>query len=194
SALYHIVEALTRWVAPILSFTADEIWQVLPGKRSESVMLETWYEGLTELNEDAAMGRNFWETVKQAKDAVNFALELKRKEGVIGSSLEAEVVIYCEEQEQIDTLQRLSDELRFVTLTSVAAVDHRDNAPRDESTATYKVDGGPSYDIAVIATKEAKCERCWHHRADVGSNSEHEELCGRCVENVAGDGELRQFA
>jgi len=187
SALYHIVEALTRWVAPILSFTADEIWQVLPGKRSESVMLETWYEGLTELNEDAAMGRNFWAQVMAAKTAVNKELEGQRSAGTVGSSLEAEVTLYCD-GELNTALSALGDELRFVLITSRADV-----APLADGAdaAETEVEG---LKVSIAKTEEAKCTRCWHHRADVGSNSEHEELCGRCVENVAGDGENRQFA
>jgi len=187
SALYHIAEALTRWVAPILSFTADEIWQVLPGERSESVHFETWYEGLNELAEGEAMGREFWQQVMAAKAAVNKELEGQRNAGNVGSSLEAEVTLYCNDALQA-ALASLGDELRFVLITSRA--DVRPLAEAGEAADT-EVEG---LKVSVAKTAEAKCTRCWHHREDVGSNSEHEELCGRCVENVTGDGENRQYA
>ncbi|MDI3325236.1 isoleucine--tRNA ligase [Pontibacterium granulatum] len=187
TALYHIVEALTRWVAPILSFTADEILEQIPGEHDESVLLGTWYENLAELPEGEALDVEFWNQVMAVKTAVNKELEARRNEGLIGSSLEAEVTLYCDDALKAQ-LDKLGDELRFVLITSKAAVAAAADASDAQAT---DVNG---LQVSVAKTEYAKCGRCWHHREDVGANAEHEELCGRCVDNVAGEGESRSFA
>jgi len=187
TALYHIVEALTRWVAPILSFTADEILEQIPGKHDESVLLGTWYENLAELPEGEALGVEFWNQVMAVKTAVNKELETRRNEGLIGSSLEAEVTLYCDDALKA-LLDQLGDELRFVLITSKAAVAAAADATDVQATDLEGLQ------VSVAKTEHAKCGRCWHHREDVGANAEHEELCGRCVDNVAGEGESRSFA
>ena len=95
TAMYHIIEAMVRWLAPILSFTADEIWPHIPGERGESVFLETWYEGLFALDDGDRFDRNFWNRVIEVREAVGKRLEQLRADGVIGSSLDAEVDLYC---------------------------------------------------------------------------------------------------
>ncbi|WP_271272818.1 isoleucine--tRNA ligase [Aliamphritea hakodatensis] len=187
TALFHIMEALVRWVAPILSFTADEIWQQMPGERAESVQLTTWYEGLSDLNADAELGRDFWQQVLAVKTAVNKELENQRSAGNVGGSLEAEVTLFCAPELQAQ-LNKLEDELRFVLITSQAAV--RPLAEAGDAVAT-ELEG---LSVQVVKSEQAKCDRCWHHREDVGQNAEHEALCGRCVENVGGAGEQRSFA
>ncbi|MBU2963990.1 isoleucine--tRNA ligase [Amphritea sp. 2_MG-2023] len=187
TALYHIVEAMARWIAPILSFTADEIWKELPGERAESVQLATWYTGLTTLDDSAEMGRDYWAQVLAVKTAVNKELENQRNAGHIGGSLEAEVTLYCAPELAVQ-LEKLADELRFVLITSKAAV--RPAAEAVDAVAT-ELDG---LSITVIKSEQPKCGRCWHHREDVGNHPEHEELCERCVDNVVGDGEQRSFA
>ncbi|WP_417546103.1 isoleucine--tRNA ligase [Marinobacter sp.] len=187
TALYHVAEALVRWIAPILSFTADEIWQHLPGERGETVFYETWYEGLTELPENAELGRNYWRRIFSVKEAVNKRLEEARARGEIKGSLSAEVTLYCDGELAAD-LEFLGEELRFVLITSEATVRPTSEADGAEMT---------SYEgLRVKATPatHTKCERCWHHRADVGANADYEELCGRCITNVEGPGETRSFA
>ena len=187
TALYHIAEALTRWIAPILSFTADELWQVLPGERQGPVFAAEWYTGLSRLPADDAMDDAFWRRVQAVKTAVNKVLENARNEGVVGGSLQAEVTLFCSE-ELIDTLAKLGDELRFVLITSAAML-----APISASNeaATTDVDG---LEVRVRASEGMKCTRCWHHRDDVGQSLEHPELCFRCIDNVDGDGEVRHYA
>ena len=187
TAMYHIAEGMVRWLAPVMSFTADEAWGFLPGERSESVFLETWYEGLRAMP-DADQAREFWEVVMQVRSAVSKQLEGMRKEGVIGSSLDAEVELYCEERLQ-DTLQRLGDELRFVLIVSEARLN-----PLAERPADAEGTGLDGLSIVARPSEHAKCSRCWHHRKDVGSNTDHPDLCGRCVENVTGQGEPRRYA
>ncbi|MFG0323793.1 isoleucine--tRNA ligase [Pseudomonas sp. zjy_15] len=188
TALYHISEALVRWIAPILAFTADEIWQYLPGERNESVMLNGWYEGLSELPEGTELGRAYWDRVMAVKASVNKELENQRTAKVIGGNLQAEVTLYADEGLSAD-LGKLGDELRFVLITSAASVVPFAQAPA-EAVAT-EVEG---LKLKVVKSGHTKCGRCWHFRADVGSHPEHPEICGRCVDNLTGSGEVRHYA
>src|SRR5210317_282353 len=187
TALYHIAEAMVRWIAPITSFTADEINEVLPGERADSVLLTTWYEGLFALADDDAFGRDYWARVMKVKEAVNKCLEDARNEKLVKASLGAEVTLYVSDELKAD-LDRLGDELRFVLITSTATLKPFGEAGDARETL---VEG---LKVSVKASEHAKCARCWHHREDVGQNAEHEELCGRCIENVEGEGEQRSFA
>jgi len=188
TAMYHVLEALTRWLAPIISYTADEIWQYLPGERSESVFLETWYQGLVELDDDSAFNREFWQKVMAVRAAVGKELKKSRAKGDIGSSLNAELELYCN-AEFFDVLKQLSNELHFIFIVSNASVIAEHNAP--EEAIQTEIDG---IKLKVVVSEHDKCVRCWHQRPDVGKQAEHPELCGRCVENVAGDGEHRHYA
>jgi isoleucyl-tRNA synthetase len=187
TALYHVVEALVRWIAPILSFTADEIWQLLPGERGDTVFYETWYQGLSEMPQSVELSRDDWRDIAAVKEAVNKCLEDARKQGVIKGSLSAEVTLFCD-GELAEKLQHLGEELRFVLITSEADVKPANEAIDAEQTG---------YDGLLVQVRPAsntKCERCWHHRADVGSHAEYPDVCGRCVTNVYGSGETRAFA
>lgn len=188
TAMYHVLEALTRWLAPIISYTADEIWQYLPGEHSESVFLETWYQGLVELDDDSAFNREFWQKVMAVRAAVGKELEKSRAKGDIGSSLNAELELYCN-AEFFDVLKQLSNELHFIFITSNASVIAEQDAP--EEAIQTEIEG---IKLKVVVSEHDKCVRCWHQRTDVGKQAEHPELCGRCVENVAGDGEHRHYA
>jgi isoleucyl-tRNA synthetase len=187
TAMYHIAEALTRWLAPILSFTADEIWRYLPGQRGDSVFLETWYQGLFPLDPSAPCNRERWDFVLKVREAVSKELEVLRMRGEIGSPLDAEVELYGS-AEVLEPLSRIGEELRFVFITSSVALFPLAGAANALPTG---IDG---LELRVAASGHAKCVRCWHHRPDVGSHPEHPEICGRCVENVAGSGETRRFA
>jgi len=188
SALYHIVEAMTRWLAPILSFTAEEIYQHLPGDRPDSVFLDTWYPGLFPLDPDTGLDRRLWDRVLQVRINIAKHLEAARTSGDIGSSLDAELDLYCA-PDLAAALARLEDELRFILITSYARVHPLEQRPADASDTEL-----PGLAVKVTSSAHAKCARCWHHRADVGTQPEHPDLCGRCVTNIAGDGETRRFA
>ncbi|MBJ7556396.1 isoleucine--tRNA ligase [Marinomonas spartinae] len=189
TALYHVMEAFTRWISPILSYTADEIWLALPGERSESVFLETWYEGLEELAGDEVLGREFWKQVLEVKVATNKVLEAARNEGKMKASLSAEITLYCDEALQT-TLNRLGDELRFVLIASDVKV-----LPLDQTAEGAVATDLASLKVHVELSKHAKCVRCWHHREEVGKREAHPELCDRCISNLPdGEGEQRLYA
>ena len=188
TAMYHIAEALVRWIAPILSFTAEEIWENLPGERAESVLLAQWYDALQTLADDEPMGRDYWQQLMDVRTAVNKEMEAQRAAGVLRGSLDAEVVLYCSD-DLLVKLQGLGDELRFVLITSAATLAPLAQAPA-EAAATDAAD----LRLQVSVAGAEKCERCWHRRPEVGQISAHPTLCERCVENIDGDGEQRRFA
>jgi len=190
TALYHIAEALCRWIAPILTFTSDELWKAMPGERSESVLLENWYDELKPLAADEHMNMGFWHCILEVRAAVSKVLEALRADKTIGSSLDADVTLYVDAELKA-LLDTLGDELRFVLITSAAQVMLLDEADSSciEASACDK-----TMHIRAVASQAAKCVRCWHHREDIGHDQDHPELCGRCVENVAGEGEHRRFA
>lgn len=185
TAMYHITAALTRWIAPILSFTAEEIWQYVPDKHNESIFLNTWYEGLFPLRckEQACLFPTadddaFWEKVIAIRNAVNKEIERLRANNVLGSSLEAEVTIYAND-ENYALLNLLGNELRFILITSSATLSSMKNQPNDA--VTTEIDG---IKLMIKPSSAPKCARCWHRRADVGSNPDHPEICSRCVDNL----------
>lgn len=188
TAMFHIIEALVRWIAPILSFTAEEIWQYIPGKRNESVFLNQWYQELPALSDDAVMNQTYWEKLRQIRDAVNKELENQRNAGLIGSPLEADVRLYCEPSMKAQ-LDALENELRFVLITSGAEVQLA-NSHLSELVTTEI----PGLWLKVTPLTYPKCERCWHRREDVGVHTNHPGLCDRCIENVDGQGEMRKYA
>jgi isoleucyl-tRNA synthetase len=185
TALQYVIEAMVRWIAPILSFTADEIWKEIAGEREANVFVAEWYQ-LPAMPADS-FADSYWGLIAQVKDAVNKVLEAKRTAGEVGGSLGAEVILYCDEKLQ-DELSKLANELRFVLITSTAEIRPLAEAQNAEVTDVAGLQ------VAVKKSEHAKCERCWHHRADVGANTAHPTVCLRCVENVDGAGELRQFA
>jgi isoleucyl-tRNA synthetase len=185
TAMYHILEAFVRWLAPILSFTAEEIWQHIPGERGESVFLQQWYQGL-EAQQAGEMDDSYWRQVMAVKTAVNREIEAQRANGM-RSSLGADVVLYCK-PDQLESLRRLGDELRFVLITSTAVLQSWEEG---EGQVETELEG---LRLSVKLSTNGKCVRCWHHREDVGSSSAHPELCGRCIENVEGGGEKRVYA
>ncbi len=188
TALYHIAHAFVRWMAPVMCFTAEEIWQYIPGEREESVLLTTWYDQLAALPDDAEMNQAYWEKIREVRDAVNKEIENQRNAGQVGSALEANVHLYCGPNVK-KKLDELVEELRFVLITSSATVVAEHAGPLD-----MIVTDVPGLALKIDPITYAKCERCWHRREDVNANADYPGLCGRCVENVSGSGEVRKFA
>ena len=188
SAMYRIAEALVRWLAPILAFTAEEIWQALPGQRGESVLLETWYDGLA-ATQASLEQRRWWSDLLAIRDTAARVLEGMRKAEKIGAALEAKLAIHADEA----TVARYApamDELRFFFITSDVRLDKAGGQP-DDAVLT-ELEGADVW-VSATVSEAAKCVRCWHRRDDVGHHAEHPELCGRCVSNVEGPGEDRRW-
>jgi len=140
------------------------------------------------MRKKTGLDRDYWETLLQVKTAINKQLEAERKAGNVGSGLDAEVTLYCQ-SDLHSKLERLGNELRFVTITSAAKLAPLENAPADA--LQTDVEG---LMLVAKSSDHTKCARCWHHREDVGTHDEHPELCGRCIDNVEGGGETRSFA
>jgi len=187
TAMFWIVEAMVRWLAPILSFTAEEIWRFMPGSRNESVFLNTWVA----LPQGAAQRPQIdWDVLLRVRSGVLRELEKLRNAAAIGAPLDAEVDVYCAPH-VLQVLQPFGEELRFAFITSAARVHRADSRPPEAAAAE---EGNEDFAWIVARPSPAKkCTRCWHKREDVGSSAEHPELCGRCVSNVAGPGEQRRY-
>jgi isoleucyl-tRNA synthetase len=174
SALWHITQAFVKLMAPILSFTAEEVWLLLSGDAEESVMLETWQPLPAQTDESELVAK--WALIRNVRGEVTKALEDLRIEGKIGAPLQADLLLHVD-GEKFDALASLGDDLKYVFIVSSARVIK-------------------STEEKVVATPltHAKCERCWHVREDVGADADHPDLCGRCVSNLFGEGEARGLA
>lgn len=178
SALHHITHTFMRLVAPILSFTADEIWQSLNLSAEVTVFEDVWYSiprhGLTDERLQA------WEEILRVRSFVAKQIEMLRTEGKVGSSLQAELEFHVPAA-TYNALASLEDDLRFVMITSKAELVSKTN----DSTVM---------NVSVTPSAHQKCDRCWHYRADVGADKAHPHICGRCVSNLFGKGEARKYA
>jgi isoleucyl-tRNA synthetase len=188
SAMYRIAEALVRWLAPILGFTAEEIWQALPGERGESVLFETWYDGLAAVQGSPGQ-RRWWADLLAIRETASRVLEGMRKAGRIGAALEAKLAIHADEA-TVARYAPAADELRFFFITSDVRLDKAGGQP-DDAVLT-ELEGADVW-VSATVSDAAKCVRCWHRRDDVGHHADHPELCGRCVSNVEGPGETRRW-
>lgn len=184
SAMYHMLHALTRWLAPILSFTAEEIWEYLPGRAAHSLFVEQWYQDWPALK---AVSMDNWAQLQLVRDEVNKALEATRKEGLIGSALAAEVSLYAEPA-LYEALTHLGNELRFLLMVSKVHLKPMTDKPADLAACEVL-----PMAIQVDASEANKCARCWHRQEDVGNHSKHPELCGRCLGNISGEEERRCY-
>ncbi len=184
TAMYHILEALVRWLAPVCCFTAEEIWAEMPGERDDSVMLATWYEHLGRASDEE---RAFWRRLRGVREVVGPQLEALRRSGAIGASLAAGITLEASGA-LAEALETVGDELRFVLISSDVTL-----GPVDEAIETADIEGD-TLKVDVRAVEHAKCIRCWHHRDSVGADADHPEICARCVGNVTGAGETRRWA
>jgi len=179
NALYHITQAMLHWMAPFLSFTAEEAWQVFAHgtEHTDTIFTSTYYDAPQPQGASALLEK--WAAIRNVRGEVTKQLEALRIDGKIGSSLQAEVTVSAGDT-VYDALASLGDDLRFVLITSAAKLER---AP----------EGGDLL-IDVAPSTHAKCERCWHYRADVGHDAAHPTLCNRCTDNLFGAGEQRSAA
>jgi isoleucyl-tRNA synthetase len=185
TAMYQIVQAMARWLAPILSFTAEEIADFTPARASKSIFLETWLDLPAHHRPQVD-----WDRIINIRSAVSRELEKLRAASKIGAPLDAAVHIYCDGA-SYESLQTLGNELRFAFITSGANVSAAADRPADAVEAEL-ADRSKIW-IVVQAVDVPKCVRCREKQADVGNNPAHPELCGRCVTNVETAGETRRF-
>jgi isoleucyl-tRNA synthetase len=178
TALWTITQAMLRWMAPFLSFTAEEAWAVLgeEGKTPAATKLSIFMDGYVKLAEPDTALLAKWDRIRAVREAVNKDIENLRATGQVGASLQAEVTLTVPAEEHA-LLHSLGDDLKFVFITSAITL----------------VAGGEQ-SIVVTASNGTKCERCWHYVADVGTHAAHPTICGRCVSNLEGAGETRTFA
>ncbi len=189
TAIYHIVHALVRWMSPILSYTADEIWEATPKTTDLPIQLCEWYTDLKSFNDQDELNLEFWAKIQEIRSEVNRILEIKRNEDVIKASLEAEIIIYVD-NDNYKLLEKLGNELRFLLMSSKASLKAIEEKTNDSIESNIN-----GLNIEVNKIEEPKCERCWHRSATVGQNQEYQDICSRCVENITTeDGESREFA
>jgi isoleucyl-tRNA synthetase len=192
SAMYRIIDAFARWIAPVMSFTADEIWQYLPGDRHENVLFSTTAE-IDELlppdGEYRLADGPLMQELLSLRESVSKALEPMRADGKIGASLAAEVEAYADLNiEALEAHPGIADELRFLFITSSFSLQPLASRPAE----AIRAEDSDAW-IFARPSGHSKCVRCWHYRADVGSFAGDPELCARCVENVNGEGEARKY-
>jgi isoleucyl-tRNA synthetase len=184
TAIYYILEYFVRWISPILSFTADEIWGFMPSDREESVFFTEWPE-LSNVSKTNIKNQD-WKIIIEIRNIVNKILEDKKSEG-IQKSLEAEVTIYAK-QSLLDVLGKLENELRFIFITSEASIKPISDALDINDIISTEIEG---LKVKVTKTDHIKCQRCWHHVENIGFNEDHPSICDRCVQNIEGEGEIR---
>nr|WP_309594328.1 isoleucine--tRNA ligase [Moraxella osloensis] len=193
TAIYHIAHALLRWIAPILSFTAQEAWEILKGPHTSNgngngyIFTEEWYEFPPVVLDDVS--ESDWQAILNVKETVNKAYEIARTDKVINANLSADVTVFAPDS-TVQSLNKLGDELKFVLISSQASVKPFAEKP---SNVTYS-DEDSQVAVVVKPATGKKCIRCWHIREDIGINPAHPEICGRCAENVEGQGEVRHYA
>ena len=179
NALFHITRNLLKWLAPFLSFTAEEAWGCFPhgqsNKAKASIFMEEFgaFPSISQSEELISK----WNRVREIRSEITKAIELEREAGNIGSSLQAELSITADKSD-FDLLNSLGEDLHFVTITSSAKIQLNNTRLQ----------------IDVRSSKLRKCGRCWHHTMDAGEDAQHPDLCKRCISNLFGKGEYRLFA
>ncbi|AYN24938.1 isoleucine--tRNA ligase [Buchnera aphidicola] len=186
TAIYYIINALVRWIAPILSFTADEIWNHLPEKNAEYVFTEEWFNKLFDLDENDLFSYEFWNNLIEMKNEINKFLEEEIKNKNIKNSLEASLILYVTPEIK-EKLNILGEELKFIFLTSKVQIKLYDIAPKN-SKKSEKIS---NFKVFLKKIKGKKCPRCWHYNIYIKKNDD--EICTRCVLNTKGKGEKRIF-
>ena len=195
TAMFHIIESISRIISPIISYTAEEIRQFIPGKnKNESIFEDTWYTGLSPFT-DKTLNNKFWENILYMKNEINKRIEVLRKDGVVGSSLETDIIFYLGEEDFCKKIVLIGNELKFAFL--VSNIDFKSNLEikNNSSKSNFlNIDVcGAIIKIEINKSDYNKCSRCWHRIASVGLNKEHSKLCCRCISNLFETGENRKY-
>ncbi|MFI4819128.1 MAG: isoleucine--tRNA ligase [Enterobacterales bacterium] len=187
TAIYHIIEALVRWIMPIISFTADEIWNFIPGNRNKYVLLEEWYNGLYCFEKKNKFNNNFWKIIIKIRNETNKIIEVSRIKKIINSSLESCITLYVKSY-LYNILKELGNELKFIFLTSKLILSDYNNSDIN----SIKCENIKGLKISLYKIKGKKCPRCWHFESNI-NYKKYSEICKRCVLNTLGSGEKRKF-
>lgn len=187
TAMFYIIEILVRLISPILSFTASEIWDFFPGKKSKSIFFEEYYQGLDKFNIQKYIDINFWEKILLIKNEINKFLEIFRLKKNVLNTLEAEIFLYVE-KDLFKVIKILENELKFLFLSSDVKVKKIDCAPLNAKDSTIE-----GLKIFLKKSEGEKCPRCWNYTKEILSSSKYEKLCRRCIKNIYGSGEVRKF-
>lgn len=188
TAMFYLIEIMVRWLAPLIPFTADELWAYIPGEREESVFLAQWFKADPSDWKEEQLTNEYWREIMRVRDEVNNCLEKARTNGSIGSGLDAQVILYADKA-LFERLAALKEELRFVLITSEALLK-----PITERSAESTLTDLEGLAVEIQVNTAHKCARCWQRRVEVGQNAAHPELCSRCVVNIEAAGEARHYA
>ena len=186
TAMYHILEAMVRWLAPILSFTAEEVWSEMSGSREKSVFLSRWHN----IPKEKKSLEVDWLLIIELRQAISKELEKLREKSIIGSPLDAGIDIYCSDS-VLNKVSFLHEELKFIFITSEVNIFDQSKIPKDSININVS---GSEVSISIKSLNHNKCIRCWHYSASVGTNDKHKEICSRCISNIEGAGENRIYA
>ncbi|QJC35150.1 isoleucine--tRNA ligase [Enterobacteriaceae endosymbiont of Donacia proxima] len=177
TTLYMILESLVRWIAPILSFTAHEIWNYIPGTRSKYIFIEEWYSHLFYLSSKDIMNNEYWNDIFTFKNEINQIIEFARNKKIIKSSLEIDIIVFVKKN-IYNKLLLLGSELRFLLLISNITIFLEKTKIKNKLIQKFK----------IMKSKYMKCHRCWYHEKYIVNN-----ICNRCQLNMTGNGEKRLF-
>ncbi|MFI4847220.1 MAG: isoleucine--tRNA ligase [Candidatus Makana argininalis] len=188
TAIYHITEALVRWIAPIISFTADEVWEFIPGNRNKSIFLKEWYDGLYDLKDNNILNNNLWNIIIKIRNEINQIIEISRKKKNIRSSLELCIIIYAK-NDIYNIIRKLGNEIKFIFLVSKVILYDYNNADFNSK----KCKNITGLKINLLKIKGQKCPRCWHFVNNISDDENNHTICKRCILNTLGSGEKRKF-
>ena len=189
ATMNHILNMLLLWLAPICPHTTEEAWSYMKNNKEESIFLQTWYDYKKIKIEKPSIDENDWQNIFEVKKLVTKVLEQKRESEIIGSSLDASILISCQKK-IYESLSKLGTELKFMFITSNAVIKECD----DFSNMTIENIKDEKLSVKVNKDSNPKCARCWHKCESIGESKEHKEICKRCIENIEGNGEKRVFA
>ncbi|MCR3754929.1 MAG: isoleucine--tRNA ligase [Candidatus Westeberhardia cardiocondylae] len=189
TAMYHIIQALVRWISPIISFTAQEIWQHIPGQHKTHLFTEEWYKNLYHLNPKEVLNEKYWNLIQKIKDEINIIIEKEKNNHAVHSSLETNVILYAKPN-LAKKLKIIENELYFALSTSSAKIK---NYYEDHKKLAIPCKNLNNLKILITKAKGDKCQRCWHYTTDIQKNTKYPTICHRCINNITGIGETRKF-
>ncbi|WP_343183190.1 isoleucine--tRNA ligase [Buchnera aphidicola (Neophyllaphis podocarpi)] len=186
TTLYYIIQSLVRWIAPILSFTAEEIWKFIPGKNKNYMLAEEWFKDLFKLNKQEVFNNQYWDKLMSVRKEVNKVIEKAKLTKVIKNSLESEIILYADKNTQ-KILNKIKTEIKFLLLTSDVKIEKYSTKNKEKNKNINE------FKVVLSKINGYKCNRCWHYITKKNKNQDYINICNRCMDNIKGKGENRQF-